>query len=221
MLVEIESVINCRPLTFVYDDQEGVSFALTPSHLIYGRRITNAPNATHFEIMSTHVSLNRRVQHHRRLLEQFTKSWQRDYLLSLREHTTNKQRSTGQSVKVGDVVLLSDEGSKRAFWKLALVNELLPGEDGHVRAAVIRVANKQGPARLLKRSVRHLIPIEASTDDEASPHDHSSNETDQPEPEAPQEVIHPVTPQSSSLRPRRQAAVEGEALRRSWTKSSV
>ena len=84
---------------------------------------------------------------------------------------------------------------------------------------MIRVANEQGPARLLKRSVRHLIPIEASTDDEASPHDQSSNETDQPE--APQEVIHPVTPQSSSLRPRRQAAVEGEALRRSWTMSSV
>ena len=139
LLVEIESVINCRPLTFVYDDQEGVSFALTPSHLIYGCRITSAPNPTHFEIMSTHVTLNRRVQHHRRLLEQFTKCWQRDYLLSLREHSTNKQRSTGQRVKVGDVVLLYDEGSKRAFWKLALVNELLPGEDGHVRAAVIRV----------------------------------------------------------------------------------
>ena len=46
--VEIESIINCRPLTFVYDHQEGVSFALTPSHLIYGRRITSAPNETHY-----------------------------------------------------------------------------------------------------------------------------------------------------------------------------
>ena len=33
-------------------------------------------------------------------------------------------------VKVGDVVLLYDEGSKLAFWKLASVNERLPGEDG-------------------------------------------------------------------------------------------
>ena len=221
MLVEIESVINCRPLTFVYDDQEGVSFALTPSHLIYGRRITSAPNPTHFEIMSTHLTLNRRVQHHRRLLEQFTKCWQRDYLLSLREHSTSKQRSTGQRVKVGDVVLLYDEGTKRAFWKLALVNELLPGEDGHARAAVIRVGSEQGPAKLLKRSIRHLIPIEASTesDDETSTPDQSCmHEGDQPEEEAPsQEYDHQVTSSSLSPRPRRQAAIDGEALRRRWT----
>jgi len=124
-------------------------------------------------------------------------------------------------VKVGDVVLLYDEGTKRAFWKLALVNELLPGEDGHARAAVIRVGSEQGPAKLLKRSVRHLIPIEASTesDDETSTPDQSCmHEGDQPEEEAPsQEYDHQVTPSSLSPRPRRQAAIYGEALRRRWT----
>ena len=28
LLVKIESVINCRPLTFVYDDVDGISFTL-------------------------------------------------------------------------------------------------------------------------------------------------------------------------------------------------
>ena len=32
LLIEIESVINSRPLTFVYDDSEGISYPLTPSH---------------------------------------------------------------------------------------------------------------------------------------------------------------------------------------------
>ena len=32
-----------------------------------------------------------------------------------------------------------DEGTKRAFWKLAVVNELIQGSDDKVRAAVIRV----------------------------------------------------------------------------------
>ena len=36
VLIEVEAVINCRPFTFVYDDCEGVSCALTPSHLLYG-----------------------------------------------------------------------------------------------------------------------------------------------------------------------------------------
>ena len=37
LLIEIESVINSRPLTYAYDDQGGISYALTPAHLIYGR----------------------------------------------------------------------------------------------------------------------------------------------------------------------------------------
>ena len=40
LLIEVESVINARPLTYIYDNSEGVSYPLTPSHLIYGRRIT-------------------------------------------------------------------------------------------------------------------------------------------------------------------------------------
>ena len=36
ILVEIEAVINSRPLTYIYDDTEGVSFPLTPSHLLNG-----------------------------------------------------------------------------------------------------------------------------------------------------------------------------------------
>lgn len=40
MLTEVEAVINATPLTYVYDDEESVSYPLTPSDLIYGRRIT-------------------------------------------------------------------------------------------------------------------------------------------------------------------------------------
>lgn len=33
LLTEVEAVINARPLTYVYDDQESVSYPLTPSDL--------------------------------------------------------------------------------------------------------------------------------------------------------------------------------------------
>ena len=49
-VVEIEAIVNARPITYVYDDDESVSTPLTPSHLIHGRRITNAPSNQHFEI---------------------------------------------------------------------------------------------------------------------------------------------------------------------------
>ena len=41
LLVEIESVVKSRPLTYVEEDQDGVSYTLSPLHLINGRRITN------------------------------------------------------------------------------------------------------------------------------------------------------------------------------------
>ena len=31
ILVEIEAVINSRPITYVYDDEESISYPLTPS----------------------------------------------------------------------------------------------------------------------------------------------------------------------------------------------
>ena len=38
LLIKIEAIINDRPPTFVYDDSEGISYVLTPSHLLYGHR---------------------------------------------------------------------------------------------------------------------------------------------------------------------------------------
>lgn len=56
-LVEVEGIINSRPLTYVKDDTGGTSYTLSPSHLVYGRRITGAPNDLHFEVVSTNDTL--------------------------------------------------------------------------------------------------------------------------------------------------------------------
>lgn len=85
LLVEIESVVNSRPLTYVEGDEDGVSYTLSPSHLINGRRVTDTPNDSHFEVISTNESLTRRARHQRHLLRQFTDQWRKTYLLSLRE----------------------------------------------------------------------------------------------------------------------------------------
>ena len=39
------------------DDMEGVSYSISPSHLLYGQRITRWPNSEAFEVASTHDSL--------------------------------------------------------------------------------------------------------------------------------------------------------------------
>ena len=51
LLVEVEFVINSRPLTHVNDDTEGTSYALCPSDLVNGRRLSATPNEAHYEVM--------------------------------------------------------------------------------------------------------------------------------------------------------------------------
>jgi hypothetical protein len=73
LLVEVEAVVNSRPLTYVYDDVDGVSYSLSPAHLMYGRRITACHNTENWEVISTHKSLTKRARHHRQILQQFTR----------------------------------------------------------------------------------------------------------------------------------------------------
>ena len=58
MIVGIESTLNNRPLTFLYD---GISRALTPTDLIYGHRLATTPSSRQFEIDNTAQSLTRRA----------------------------------------------------------------------------------------------------------------------------------------------------------------
>ena len=160
LVVEVESLINSRPLTYIYDDEESISHPLTLSHLISSHRISAMPNDEYFEIVSTHNTLTRR-RHHKQLLQQFSKQWKREYLLSLRENSTARSVSGNHTaITVGDIVILKNDSTSRAFWKLGKVEQLILGKDGKVRAAIVKVSSSNGNNQLLKRVIQHLIPLE-------------------------------------------------------------
>jgi len=73
---------------------------------------------------------------------------------------------------------------KRVLWKLAIVKELLLNSDRKIRAAVVKVASSDGRPQILRRSVKHLFPIEvkseltqAQNNDDSSPIIPESSET--------------------------------------------
>ena len=162
ILTEVESVINARPITYVYDDEESVSYALTPSHLINGRMITAMPNDHHYEIVSTSSTLSRRAKHQRNILQRFINLWRRDYLLNLRENSATNSRNSSNSTAIskGDIVLLISDSTARNFWQLAVVEEFISSRDGAIRAAIVKTINGQGKPSRLKRVIQHLIPLE-------------------------------------------------------------
>ena len=216
LLIEIESIINGRPLTYIFDDSEGISYPLTPAHLLYGRRLVTSPSATHFEIISTNWSLTRRAKNQRYLLSQFVNRWKKDYLLNLREFRVVKLKGQGCFVKVGDIVLLKDENVRRVFWKLAKIVELLRGKDNIARAALINVAVDNGPPKILKRSIKQLIPIEV-TSSEGRESDASSDLSEDHTGDVGDMSVDTADQSTHTVRPRRTAAVLGEAARRNWT----
>ena len=163
ILVELEGVINARPLTHFERDEDGVTYTLSPSHLMYGR-ITSLPNPSHFEILSTYQTLTNRRKHHVRLLENFTRIWRHEYLTSLQEtHGYHKGALNSRPVTVGEMVILKDDATKKMYWKMAVVEELISERDGQIRATIIRIINCDSKTAKIRRSVKHLIPIEVQS----------------------------------------------------------
>ena len=103
--------------------------------------------------------------------------------------------------------MLYNEGTKRAFWRHAVVERLIKGTDEHVRAAVIRMSDEKGHVKLLQRSIQHLIPLEVSTED-------TSEDTTN---ELPSPTEDTRSPSQDSTRSKRRAVVKGEIIRRRWT----
>ena len=197
LLIEIEGTLNNRPLTYVYDDEQGISYPLTPSSLIYSRTIATTASDKQYEILSTNQALTRRERYHWTLLKQFAKQWRSEYLTSLLETARATSGAESRAVDVGDMVILKSDQTSRSFWKKR--KELIPGKDYVVRSARVCIINDGGKRTVLRRPVQHLIPLEVLSQ--------SSTTEDDVQPSA-------VT----NERPRRKAAEMCEAVRKDLLK---
>ena len=85
-LVEVEAVLNSRPLTYLSTDD--LEEPLTPSHLLVGRRLLDMPD--HIcdkpeEFEATPDLLTKRARHLEQTVTHFWRRWKKEYLLELRE----------------------------------------------------------------------------------------------------------------------------------------
>ena len=159
---EIEAFLNNRPLTYVSSESDDPN-PLTPAHLLYGRTIITLPRISVEEGEiddpdygnTSRPELTRRLKLQSQLLKHFWSRWRHDYLTSLREfHKVTGNNS--QQVSVGDVVVVHSEGP-RLSWRLAVVKQLIKGNDGMIRAAHIRTSSGE-----TSRPITKLYPLEIS-----------------------------------------------------------
>ena len=150
LLKEIESVINSRPITYVYSDE--VVEPLTPSHLLIGKRSTQLP--TDMSCINDSDSRNRFRE---RLLGVFEQKWKKLYLSELQDYhiITSKKKNVDIVPQIGEVVIIKD-GSPRSNWKLGKVTNLHMSRDGNVRSVEVVKPNRN----IIRRPPQLLIPLE-------------------------------------------------------------
>ena len=94
--------------------------ALTPSHLLYGRKLSSLPeqvsifseeneNELQGNITKRFLYLSRKLTH-------FWNRWSKEYLVDLREFHKLKDAMVSKIAK-GDLVLVQEENVKRGSWK--------------------------------------------------------------------------------------------------------
>lgn len=149
LFVQIEAVLNSRPLCPVSSDPNDLS-ALTPGHFLTLEPLTAVPDTDLSEIKLYKLNRWQLIQSFQ---QHFWSRWKNEYLHTLTERAKWTKRS--KPLLVNALVLIKDDIRTPLHWPLGRVVELHPGPDGEVRVATIKTANNT----LIKRPLVKLCPL--------------------------------------------------------------
>ena len=212
MLIEVEGVVNSRPLTYLQDDN--VSDPLTPSHLLSGRNLAAKPEDI-LPVERNMEQLTKRMEYFKNTMEMYWNRFRHEYLSQLREHhmyASKRKTKCENLLKVGDVVIIKEDNIvPRSSWRMGLVESLVAGKDGYVRGANLRSISKEGKTTKLSRPLQKLVPLEVVRDTKPS---NGTTEV---------ELVRNINHQAKISNPhvthgsreRRACAIAGESFRRS------
>lgn len=149
-----EGLINSRPLTY-QSANPADDVPLTPNHFLHGQIGGKfAPES----VNETDFNLRKRWRRVQELIRHFWNRWMREWLPNL--NAREKWFKHGKDLKVGDTVLVISPDTPRGQWPLGRIAETIPGKDGHVRLAKVRIGQK-----IFERPISRLCPLKCETDD--------------------------------------------------------
>ena len=148
ILKKISAFLNSRPLCPLTSNPEDFD-VLTPGHFLIGGPLTAI---THPNLTEVKINKLTRWQLTEQTVQHVWNRWRTEYLTTLQQRWKWQQK--GESVAVGDLVVIHEENIPSTQWKLARVSELHPGPDGNVRIVTLKTATGS-----LKRPILKLTPI--------------------------------------------------------------
>jgi Pao retrotransposon peptidase/Family of unknown function (DUF5641)/Putative peptidase (DUF1758)/Integrase core domain/Integrase zinc binding domain len=135
LVVQIEGILNSRPLTPLSTDPEDLN-ALTPGHFLIGNAITTQPD---YDLSNVNINRLDRWQQVQHMTQAIWKRWYKDYLNELQQR--RKWNKEQPDIKVGDMVILKDDNLPPSQWMLARVAEVHPTDDNKVRTVSLKTKN--------------------------------------------------------------------------------
>lgn len=153
LIIEIEAVLNSRPLTPISTDPNDL-LVLTPGHFLIGESLMCLRDRDFRNIPSNRLS---RWQHIQQLKQHFWNRWHKEYLNELTNR--NKWNKGGHSIREGTIVILREDNVPSMHWPLGRVIKVHPGADGVIRTATIQTAKS-----VLDRAVKRLVPLPIQLD---------------------------------------------------------
>lgn len=147
-LVEIEAVLNSRPLVATTEDPNDYS-VITPGHFLIGSELKAIPEPNRIE---EKIPIRQRWKLLTQISQSFRKSWSLDYLTQLQ--VRNKWRNPHEDLRDNDLVLIKDDNLPPMKWKMARVVEVYKGTDGRVRAVNLKTASCD-----LRRPIHKLVKL--------------------------------------------------------------
>lgn len=154
LLVQIEAILNSRPLTPISSDPEDL-ISLTPGHFLIGSPLTAYPEPDIIQIPMNRLS---RWQHIEQLRQQFWRRWSQEYLHQCQQR--NKWQFHNMSIHVGQMVILKEDNIPPLNWSLGRIVEVHPGKDGVNRVATVRTTRGT-----YKRPITRLCLLPFETED--------------------------------------------------------
>ncbi|GBN28348.1 hypothetical protein AVEN_248358-1 [Araneus ventricosus] len=150
LLCECESVVNGRPLTYLYDYPNELR-VIKPSD--FTQDIEGNETVDLDIIHAKHLC--KRIRYLQNLSCQLRQRFQKEYLAKLIRNP--KLLSKRHNLSPGDVVLIGSDNTKRLNWPLGRVIQLFQGKDNIERVAKLRVENGE-----IIRPIQRIYPLEMS-----------------------------------------------------------
>ena len=149
LLVEVEAIVNSRPLSVDFLPDESIE-PLTANHLLTMKTRVVLPPPGVFQRADVYCRKRwRAVQY---LANQFWTRWRKEFLMGLQQR--QKWTSVRPNLEVDDIVMVVDLDCTRNRWPMGRIVEVHPGDDGLVRKVNVKVSTSDVP---LSRSVAKIV----------------------------------------------------------------